>query len=207
MKLKFITLFLILSHFTYSQSSCVGTAGQVKWSYWLNFPSTPDSLDLSALENFPSHPSGSQMLGSLRTPQNFSDYFASMIRGYISVPQTADYTFNVTGDDVYLKRLFSNLIDNAIKFTQDGGNIEMSLNQMGNKAVVQVKDNGMGIEPDLQAKVFARFYRTDQARSYDGAGLGLNIAKTICDAHGGTITINSILGRGTAVVVEIPINV
>ncbi len=102
MKLKFLIFLLILSHFTYSQSSCVGTAGQVKWSYWLNFPSYPDSLDLSALENFPSRPSSSQMLGSLRTPQNFSDYFASMIRGYISVPQTADYTFNVTGDDAVL---------------------------------------------------------------------------------------------------------
>ncbi len=99
MKLKIILPFIIISHFAFSQSNCVGTAGQVKWTYWLNFSDYPDSLDLAALESFPTHPDGFRMLGSLNTPENFAENFVSVIRGYISVPQTANYTFNITGDD------------------------------------------------------------------------------------------------------------
>ena len=90
--------FILMSNFAQSQN-CVGTAGQVKWSYWTGFTSFPDSTDLQALEFYPSQPSGFQMLGSLKTPVNYADYFASMIRGYIKVPVTDNYIFNITGDD------------------------------------------------------------------------------------------------------------
>ena len=89
---------LIKGKLTYSQS-CVGTAGQVKWSYWIGFTSFPDSTDLQALEFYPSQPSGFQILGSLKTPVNYADYYASMIRGYFKVPVTDNYIFNITGDD------------------------------------------------------------------------------------------------------------
>ncbi len=111
---------------------------------------------------------------------------------------------SVVGDDVYLKRLFSNLLDNAIKFTPDGGHVAVSLKRSGNAAVVEVRDTGIGIELEMQSKVFARFYRTDQARSHEGAGLGLNIVKTICDVHGGTIHLSSLPGKGTVVTVSLP---
>ena len=71
--------------------------------------------------------------------------------------------------------------------------------------MVRVQDTGIGIEYDLQSKVFSRFYRTDSARSHEGAGLGLNIAKTIADAHSGEIHIESALGKGTSIVVQIPL--
>ena len=90
--------FLLISNYTIAQS-CIGTAGQVKWSYWAGFPTTPDSTDLHALEFFPSVPDGYQMLGSLKSPVNYADNFASMIRGFIKVPVTDNYIFNVTGDD------------------------------------------------------------------------------------------------------------
>lgn len=80
--------------------SCVGTSGQVKWSYWTGFNNTtPDSSDLAALENFPSRPDGSLTLSSLKAPANYTEYFAAMMRGYIYVNQTATYRFNLTGDD------------------------------------------------------------------------------------------------------------
>ena len=80
--------------------SCVGTPGQVKWSYWTGFNEyLPDSSELAALENFPSHPDGSQILSSLKAPANYTETFAAMIRGYIYVNQTATYKFNLTGDD------------------------------------------------------------------------------------------------------------
>lgn len=79
--------------------SCIGTAGQVKWNYWTGFVNLPDSSDLFARESFPSHPDGSQILNSLKTPLNYTDRFSSMIRGFIKVPSTENYIFNVTSDD------------------------------------------------------------------------------------------------------------
>lgn len=83
-----------------NQAQCIGQEGQVTWNYWLDFVgSYPDSLDLTANENFPSNPDGTRTIGSLQTPPNFTDYFASYIRGYIKVPTTETLRFNVTGDD------------------------------------------------------------------------------------------------------------
>ncbi len=101
---RFLTFIYGLMMVTFINQSlfaqnCVGTAGQVKWSYWTGFTSYPDSSDLFVLENFPSRPDGSQTLWSLKTPVNYTDYFASMIRGYIKVPATDTYIFNITGDD------------------------------------------------------------------------------------------------------------
>jgi hypothetical protein len=95
----FICLFIFFISRNSHAQSCVGTPGQVKWSYWLGFKWQPDSTDLTALENFPSRPDGSQTLGSLRSPVNYADNFASMIRGYIYVNATATYKFNITSDD------------------------------------------------------------------------------------------------------------
>lgn len=111
---------------------------------------------------------------------------------------------SVDGDESYLKRLLLNLVDNAIKFTGEGGNVNIQLASGDGDAIIRVKDNGMGIETDIQEKVFARFFRTDQARTHEGSGLGLNIAKAICDAHQGSLSIDSSPGRGTIVTVRIP---
>lgn len=95
-------LFLIITLFVFSETvhaQCVGTAGQIKWSYWLVDGFTPDSLELSAMENFPSRPDGSRTIGYTSTPENYADYMASYMRGYIKVPVTDTYRFNVTGDD------------------------------------------------------------------------------------------------------------
>lgn len=110
----------------------------------------------------------------------------------------------VLGDALYLKRLFSNLIDNALKFTPEGGRVDVRLAREKDSAVTYVSDNGPGIEPEFQQKVFSRFYRTDQSRSMEGVGLGLNIAKTICDTHGGTLQLMSQLAKGTTIRVSLP---
>ncbi|MFN3850513.1 MAG: PA14 domain-containing protein [Spirosomataceae bacterium] len=101
MKYRFLLLITIFwaAFSSRAQQNCVGTAGQIKWHYWMGFKSTPDSLDLFALENFPSRPDGTQILGSTKAPVNFTDYYASMMRGYITVSTTDNYKFNITGDD------------------------------------------------------------------------------------------------------------
>jgi len=110
----------------------------------------------------------------------------------------------VRGDRVYLKRLFSNLLDNAIKFTPGGGRITVAMNIQAESVLVTVEDTGIGIPKAAQARVFSRFYRTDQARAHEGSGLGLNIAKVIVTAHQGKISLKSREGVGTAITIEFP---
>lgn len=122
-----------------------------------------------------------------------------------------DFTINAAqdvrlqGDEIYLKRLFSNLLDNAIKFTPYGGRVSLTLAVSEGQVVVEILDTGIGIEEEMQAKVFFRFFRTDQARSHEGSGLGLNIAKAIAEAHQGTISILSQPQKGTCVMVRFPL--
>lgn len=108
--LYFCCLVFLIGYSSYTNAqSCVGTPGQVKWSFWTGFGSSlPDSADLAALENFPSRPDGFQLLSSLKTPVNYNEYYAAMARGYIYVNETATYTFNVTGDDRVLFYLSTN---------------------------------------------------------------------------------------------------
>lgn len=79
--------------------SCVGTPGEVKWKYWTGFTAKPDTNILVALETFPTHPDGVKILHSLSSTPNFTDNYAGLMRGYIHVPQTDNYIFNITGDD------------------------------------------------------------------------------------------------------------
>ena len=128
-----------------------------------------------------------------------------------AVAKKLDFSFSMQkdcsmeGDALYLKRLFSNLVDNAIKFTPEGGGVHVILSAKPGFAVVEVMDNGIGIDSEMQSKVFARFYRADQARSQEGAGLGLSLAKVICEGHGGKLALRSQSGEGTTVIVELPL--
>lgn len=98
MKKIFIFL-LFLSLKSFSQSTCIGTAGQVKWSYWTDFQVTPDTAGLFASENFPHNPAATLTLSSLSSPPNYTDYYGGMMRGFLKAPITGAYTFNVTADD------------------------------------------------------------------------------------------------------------
>lgn len=108
MKKIFIFPVLFLGCFYTNAQNCIGAAGQVKWSYWSGFTSTPDTSSLYALEFFPETPDGFQMIPTLSTPSNYTDYYAGMVRGFIKVPTTATYTFNLTGDDRVLFFLSTN---------------------------------------------------------------------------------------------------
>ena len=112
----------------------------------------------------------------------------------------------VLGDEIYLKRLFTNLLDNAIKFTEPNGKVTVHIEKSGpGKVTVRVEDTGVGIDPQTLEKIGTRFYRADQARSKEGAGLGLSIVKVICDAHQGILRFESATGHGTRVFVELPL--
>ncbi len=112
----------------------------------------------------------------------------------------------VTGDKEKLQQVLINIVANAVKYTPDGGKIDISAKADGDSVVISVKDNGMGIPEEDIPRIFERFYRVEKARTSDtgGTGLGLAIAKEIVDAHGGQIWLESEVGRGTTVYVRLP---
>jgi len=111
------------------------------------------------------------------------------------------------GDYDKIEQLVINIVSNAIKYTSEGGKIDIVSGMMINDAFIKVVDNGIGIPKENIPRLFERFYRVDKARSRDtgGTGLGLAIAKQIVDNFGGTITINSDKQEGTEVVITIPV--
>ena len=114
--------------------------------------------------------------------------------------------FTVLGDEHDLVRLFTNLFENAVRYTPGPGKIFVTIGRTGEKVSVVVADTGIGIAPEHLPHLGERFYRVDAARSRPdgGTGLGLSICKSIVAAHGGTMTIDSIVGEGTTVTVLLP---
>ena len=113
----------------------------------------------------------------------------------------------IRGDKVKLRQLFLNLIDNAIKYNNEFGKVEISLYKENKTAIFVITDTGIGIPKESINKIFERFYRVDKARSRElgGSGLGLAIAKWIVDLHKGTIEVNSELGKGSTFIIKFPI--
>jgi len=113
----------------------------------------------------------------------------------------------VRGDELRLRELLLNLVDNAIKYSQPGGKVEISLVTEGTIARLSVLDHGIGIPPEAQRRIFDRFYRTDAARAHakKGTGLGLSICKWIAEAHHGRIEVQSTEGEGSRFTVVLPI--
>lgn len=103
----------------------------------------------------------------------------------------------VHADLKMLQRAFSNLLDNAIKYTPKKGTITVSVKSSGNYAFIRVADTGIGIDPRYFEKIFDRFYRTETSRTTSGTGLGLSLARTIIQKHGGRISVQSTPGRGS----------
>lgn len=114
---------------------------------------------------------------------------------------------NIEGEENQIKRVFTNLIDNAIKYTQEGGKVEISLEKERSLAKFTVRDTGIGIPEAALPYIFDRFYRVDKARSREtgGCGLGLAIAKWIVDAHKGKIEVKSKVGEGSIFIVSLPL--
>ena len=115
---------------------------------------------------------------------------------------------NVNGDAVKLQQVIYNVIDNAIKYTPRGGEVETELFRSGRKAVIRIKDTGIGIPAADLPHIFDRFYRVDKARSRatGGTGLGLSIVKQTVIQHGGNISAQSTEGKGTAFIIELPLH-
>ena len=112
-------------------------------------------------------------------------------------------------DEFRLEQILNNLLDNAIKYTSEGGRIGISARVDDGKIEIRVEDNGIGIPLSDQKHIFERFYRVEKARTREkgGTGLGLSIVKHIMALHGGTVEAKSDLGKGTAIILQFPMEV
>lgn len=123
------------------------------------------------------------------------------------IPQTSIWVY---ADSDRLKQVFLNLTNNAIKATQAGGKVTVTLRSSENQAIIRVIDTGIGIAPADQQRIFDRFYRVERSRTRSrlyggGTGLGLAIALTIIKAHGGSIELESELNKGSTFTVKLPV--
>ncbi len=124
----------------------------------------------------------------------------------LSVSMNASHPVNVLGDFTTLRRLFWILLDNALKYTQAPGRIDVALSANNHQATVEVRDSGVGISAADLPHIFDRFYRADPSRSnIDGAGLGLAIAKWIAEMHHADLTVASEMLKGTVFQLVLPV--
>jgi heavy metal sensor kinase len=111
----------------------------------------------------------------------------------------------IPGDREHLQRLLLNLVDNAIKYTQPGGLVSVTLKSEDNQARISVTDTGIGLSPSEQGQIFTRFFRSAEAKSQGGgAGLGLCLVQSIAEAHGGIIEVTSSPGQGSTFTLTLP---
>jgi heavy metal sensor kinase len=146
---------------------------------------------------------------------NFSELLKELYEAFniVAIQKKIDFTFSapeevlINGDRIKLKQLFSNLIDNAIKYTSEGGNVSLIIQPGKDQITVILKDTGIGIPSDDLPHIFDRFYRVDTSRSRlsGGVGLGLSICQWIVKAYHGAIDVKSQPDQGTTFTVTLPI--
>ena len=147
-----------------------------------------------------------------KTEFDVSELIRQIIKSYVNdfSKQGKEITFTgesriIFADRDKINQVIVNLIANANKYTRENGKVEVSVDGAEGKAIIKVKDNGIGISEKDLPMVFERFYRADKSRNRQsgGAGIGLTIAKTIIEAHGGEISIGSEVGIGTEIIIKI----
>ena len=122
----------------------------------------------------------------------------------IKITATVEPGLKVSGNRDSLTEAFLNIIENGLKYNREHGLLEVSAVSNGRNAVVTIRDTGVGIKNEDRERIFDRFYRSDTARNEEGTGLGLSISRTIIEAHGGDIAVESELGKGSTFTVVLP---
>jgi signal transduction histidine kinase len=106
-----------------------------------------------------------------------------------------------------MRQVMANLLDNAIKYTPEGGRVTINIRRESTQAVVVFTDTGMGITAEEQDKIWTRLYRGDKSRSQRGLGLGLSLVKAVVQAHNGQVEVSSQPAKGSQFTVRLPLNV
>ena len=124
-----------------------------------------------------------------------------------SIELSADIDeFSLKTSESHIEIVFNNLFSNAVKFTEPGGKISVSLKRKGNDAYLKVSDSGCGISKEAGTRIFEKFYQADTSRSGEGNGLGLALVKKVIDTLGGEISVESEIGKGSTFTVVLKDN-
>ncbi len=145
-------------------------------------------------------------------PTSISDLIQEVVEVYrfiadekhISIRETFGPDCVATVDSIRIRQAFANLLDNAVKYTPNGGRIEVDCFRDSQGVSVRIRDTGIGIPPDELPKIWDRLYRGDKSRSQRGLGLGLSLVKAFVAAHGGRIHVHSAAGVGSEFTVVLP---
>lgn len=164
-----------------------------------------DLLDLSRLEDAVVVPDDPVNL-SLVAERGLAQVGPAAAEKRMQLRSSIQRKVMVKGDEQQLGLLIGNLLENAVRYTGEGGTIELRVEQQGGVAVVVVTDDGIGIPLEAQGRVFERFYRVDRARSRDrgGTGLGLAIVKHVAELHQGEVSVRSEFGEGSTFTATLP---
>lgn len=165
---------------------------------------TDNLLNLSRIES-KTNGASFQRVDLVRLIREFIEVYASRaeqvgLNLMLAIPDSPLY---VCGDETQLRRAFGNLLDNAIKFTPEGGIVELKLERVHDRVRITVSDTGVGIPPDDLPYLFQRFHRGRNAHHCSGSGLGLAIIRAIIDLHHGEIAVQSVPGD-TRFVLQLP---
>ena len=125
----------------------------------------------------------------------------------IEVKSSVDPAGNITADRNRLQLILSNLLDNALKYTPEGGKVDISAQFTPKSTSVTFTDTGVGIAAEDLPRIWERLYRADKSRSQRGLGLGLSLVKAFAEAHGGAATVESEPGRGSRFTLTLPVQV
>ena len=164
-----------------------------------------DLLDLSRLEDPVSASSHAMDLSRVARAQTATLRPEANAKG-LTLFERIDSGVWIKGDEQQLGLMMRNLLDNALRYTPEGGSIEVQVGHESGDAIVRVRDSGIGIPFHAQSRVFERFYRVDKDRSRDrgGTGLGLSIVKHVAELHAGHVGVESELGQGSTFTVRLP---
>jgi len=135
-----------------------------------------------------------------------ASFFQTQTSKHKIILQFPEYPTLLLGDSARLTQVFHNLLDNAIKYSPNGGNIWVRVTDKMEDIIIEVQDQGVGIPPEHLPHIFDRFYRVDSSlrKSTSGTGLGLSIVKSIVEAHNGRISVSSKVGEGTIFTIKLP---
>jgi len=136
--------------------------------------------------------------------QDMVDEFQTLHSETHHIIYHSEFHENIEGDPRLLRQVAANFISNAVKYSPRGSEIQISLKPANDHVILTVNDKGIGIPPDDLAKVFESFHRAANVGNISGTGLGLAIARQAAELHGGTVSLESVVGMGTTVTVKIP---
>lgn len=164
-----------------------------------------DLLDISELEAGKKGPQRGPMRLCELVEQAVSSLADMAAQSNVTVEVSVPSDLSASVDKRQIQRALVNLLDNAIKYTPAGGRVEISGQETETEVSITVSDTGVGIPPTEIDRIFERFYRVDKARSrrLGGTGLGLSIVKDVAEAHGGTVSVESEVGKGTAFTITV----